>query len=264
MRADQKAPRSMKTQIASTTTEDIVIRGRDLSRELMGHIGYTDMLVLTALGRLPAPNERLVVDAIAVSVMDHGITPSSLAARLTYLGAPESFQAAVAAGLLGAGSTYLGGMTEVCELLREAARPLSASPEETDIVAAADLLVESRLSAGRKLPGLGHNVHTGGDPRVTRLRQIVTEAGLYDAHWRILDAVPAAFQRARGRALPLNNVGAIGASIAALGFPSEMGRGIALAARTGGLVAHLLEEQVAPLAKDVWETVLDDIEQGEG
>lgn len=250
----------MRTAIASTTTKDIIIRGRDLSRELMGHVGYTDMLVLTSLGRLPKPHERAVVDAIAVSVMDHGITPSSLSARLTYLGAPESFQAAVAAGLLGAGSTFLGGMTEVCDLLREAAEPLPDAPEDADVTAAAEQLVDRTIEARRKLPGLGHNVHTGGDPRVARLREIVTEAGLYDVHWRILDALPAAFESNRGRFLPLNNVGAIGASVAALGYPAEMGRGIALAARAGGLVAHLLEEQVSPLAKDVWESVLDDIE----
>jgi citrate synthase len=250
----------MRTQIASTTSDDIVIRGRDLSRELMGQIGYTDMLVLTALGRLPGPQERRVVDAIAVSVMDHGLTPSSLAARLTYLGAPESFQAAVAAGLLGAGSTFLGGMTEVCELLRAAAGTLPADPTGTDVEAAADRLVGHRLASGRKLPGLGHNVHSDADPRVAAMREIVRQSGYFDIHWRILDELPAAFSRIKGHALPINNVGSIGATIAALGYPAEMGRGIALAARAGGLIAHLLEEQTDPLAKQAWELLLDEAE----
>lgn len=248
----------MRTQIASTTTDSIVIRGHDLADELMGRVGYSDMLVLTALGRLPAAGERELVDAIAVSVMDHGITPSSLAARMTFLGAPESFQAAVAAGLLGAGSTFLGGMTEVCDLLREGAVGLTSTSGDVEIDAAADLLVARQSARGRKLPGLGHNVHSQGDPRVARLREISRENGFYDAHWALLDALPGAFFRARGRHLPLNNVGAIGASIAALGYPAEMGRGIALAARAGGLIAHILEEQSDPTAKATWEHILAD------
>ena len=250
----------MRSEIASTTTDSIVIRGHDLAGELMGRIGYSDMLVLTALGRLPGAAERVLVDAIAVSVMDHGITPSSLAARMTFLGAPESFQAAVAAGLLGAGSTFLGGMTEVCDLLREGAAELSPTSDDTEISAAADLLVARQAERGRKLPGLGHNVHSDGDPRVARLREISRQNGFYDIHWTLLDALPDAFLRARGRHLPLNNVGAIGASIAALGYPAEMGRGIALAARAGGLIAHILEEQADPSAKETWEHILADME----
>lgn len=246
----------MRTRIATTTAEAIVIRGHDLAGELMGRLGYTDMLVLTALGRAPSPQERRVVDAIAVSVMDHGITPSSLSARLTLLGAPESFQAAVAAGLLGAGSTFLGGMGEVTTLLRAGAEHLDDDSPDGDLAAAADAIVAARVAAGRKLPGLGHNVHTGADPRVARMREIVTAEGFYGRHWRLLEAIPMAFARRKGRNLPLNNVGAIGASIAALGFPPVMGRGIALAARAGGLIAHLLEEESTPMAKQAWEHVL--------
>lgn len=245
----------MRTDIASTTVSDILIRGRNLV-DLMGRLSYTDMLVLTALGRVPSPVERTIIDAIAVSVMDHGLTPSSLAARLTLLGAPESFQAAVAAGLAGAGSTYLGGMTEVTEMLRASADGLDEEASDHDVQSAAEQLVEKQLSAGRKLPGVGHNIHSDGDPRVARLRTLVSDAGLYDVHWRILDAIPEALAAVKGRSLPLNNVGAIGASVAALGLPAEMGRGIALAARAGGLIAHLLEEKERPLAKQAWEYIL--------
>ncbi|MDG4668112.1 citryl-CoA lyase [Mycobacterium sp. 236(2023)] len=253
----------MRTRIATTRADDILIRGRNLAKDLMGEVGYTDMLVLTALGRLPSTAEKRIVEAIAVSVMDHGLTPSSLAARLTFLGAPESFQAAVAAGLLGAGNTFLGGMTGVTTLLRASAADLDEAASNSEVAQAADDLVTSRLMDGRKIPGLGHNVHTGSDPRVDRMRAIVRAEGYYELHWRLLDALPDAFARQKHRTLPLNNAGAIGASIAALGFPAEMGRGIALAARAGGLIAHLLEEQTEPIAKQVWEHVLNEADNSE-
>ncbi len=273
----------METSIAYTSGEHIIIRGRDLAGELMGAADYTDMMLLTSLGRMPSPGEKAVVNAIMVSLMDHGITPSSLAARLTYLGAPESFQSAVAAGLLGAGSTFLGGMQDVTVLLREAVAGLAGSADapgsdasgsgasgsgapalsDDAVREAADALVAARRAARLRMPGLGHNVHSTGDPRVAVLRRIVQQHDLYDVHWRLMDQLPAAFERATGKTLPMNNVGAVGASIAALGYPAQMGRGIALAARAGGLIAHLIEEAEKPLAKDVWEATLAELEPEE-
>lgn len=246
----------MRTRIASTTRDSIEVRGHDVARDLMGKVDFTEMMLLTSLGRLPTPAERRIVDAIAVSVMDHGLTPSSLAARLTLLGAPESFQAAVAAGLLGAGRTFLGGMTEVTVTLRQGAVGLPPAATDDDVLSAAGAIVAAHKTAGSRIAGLGHNVHPGGDPRVPRMRQLVLDEGFYDVHWRLLEMLPVALEQATGRRLPVNNVGAIGASVAALGFPVEMGRGIALAARAAGLIAHLLEEQESPLAKDAWEQVL--------
>ena len=61
-----------------------------------------------------------MLDAVLVSLADHGLTPSALAARLTYTGAPESIQGAVAAGLLGAGSVFLGPAGDTAQFLADA------------------------------------------------------------------------------------------------------------------------------------------------
>jgi len=98
----------LHTWIGSSTAERITVAGRDLAADVMGSLTLTELAFLLVTHRVPTAGERRIVDAVLVSLADHGITPSSLAARLTYTGAPEAIQGAVAAGLLGAGSVFLG------------------------------------------------------------------------------------------------------------------------------------------------------------
>ncbi len=101
----------IRSDIAWSTHDRIEVRGKSLPDELLGHINLGDMAFLQIIGRLPTPQESNLFNAISVTLVEHGITPSSLVARLTYAGAPESRQAAGAAGLCGRG-TGLGGSTE--------------------------------------------------------------------------------------------------------------------------------------------------------
>lgn len=110
----------IKTEIGQTTPERITVRGHDLVGELIGQIDFVDMLMLVTVGRRCVGNEKDMINAILVTVTDHGLTPSALAARLTFMGAPEAPQAAVAAGLLGAGSVFLGAMQDAAMMLEEA------------------------------------------------------------------------------------------------------------------------------------------------
>src|SRR6195256_4726484 len=114
--------KKLKSDIGWSTEDRIVVRGHDLVEELLGKVSLGDVAFLELMGRLPTKKESLVFNAITVTLVEHGMTPSAIAARLTYFGAPESLQGAVAAGLLGMGDRFGGPVEGAARLLQEALR----------------------------------------------------------------------------------------------------------------------------------------------
>jgi len=237
----------LRTWIGSSTPDRITIAGRDLAADVMGNMTLTELAFLLINRRLPTAGERRIVDAVLVSLADHGITPSSLAARLTYTGAPESIQGAVAAGLLGAGSVFLGPAGDTAEFLADALRHA-----DSDLAAVAESAVADRRAKGLRVPGLGHPVHRVADPRTARIYELAAGEGLLGRHLELLQLVANAHEDLTGRHLPINGAGAGGAALADVGFPPASVRGVVLIARTAGLVAHLVEESEQPIGMPLW------------
>ena len=233
----------VRSGIGRSTADTITVAGRDLAGELMGRVSFADLAFLLVRRRPPEPGETRLLDAVLVSLADHGLTPTVLAARLTYTGAPEALQGAVAAGLLGGGSVFLGPTEDTARFLGEI---LAGEPE--DLAAAAAEAVRGRT----RIPGLGHPVHKETDPRVPRMYEIAAAEGLLGPHLRLLQAVADAHAEASGRRLPVNGAGAAGAALADLGLPPELARGFALLARTAGLIGHLAEERRQPLGMPLY------------
>ena len=90
--------KKLKSDLGWSTVDRIVVRGKDLPNEILGHLNLGDMAFLELTGRTPNPKESKIFNAMVVTLVEHGVTPSAIAARLTYLGAPEALQAAVASG----------------------------------------------------------------------------------------------------------------------------------------------------------------------
>jgi citrate synthase len=195
--------------------------------------------------RMPSEQETRMLDAVLVSLADHGLTPTVLAARLTYTGAPESIQGAIAAGLLGAGSVFLGVVEDTARFLDE------IIANDGDPAAA----VEALIGSDRRVPGLGHPIHKVEDPRTPRIYAIAQETGLVGDHLRTLRQVADAHAEQTGRRLPINGAGVAGAALADLGFPPELLRGLALLARTAGLLGHLAEEREQPIGMELYREV---------
>ncbi len=247
----------LRTGIGTSTADAITIRGQDLARDLMGAVTFTEHAFLLAAGRLPTPGETKLFDAVLVSLADHGLTPSVLAARLTYLGAPESVQGAIAAGLLGGGSVFLGVVENTARFLRAILDSLGVDPTEDALRAAAGKAVAEAMATRQRLPGLGHPVHKVEDPRTPRLYAIAAECGLTGPHLTLLRHVATAHGDATGKALPINGAGAAGAALAELGFPPALVRGFAILARAAGIVGHLAEEMAHPMAMSLYRDIED-------
>lgn len=218
---------AIRSDLGWSTADRITVLGKDLPGEILGKVDLGDMAFLELTRRLPNENESRLFNAMVVTLVEHGITPSALAARLTYLGAPEAMQAAVAAGLSGLGSVFVGSMEGV-------ARMLSGNADVDQM---------------KRVPGLGHPVHKPVDPRTVRLFQIARETGFYGKYCQRMEEI------GRKRNLVVNATGAIGALACELGLDWRAVKGLGVMARAIGLVGHLLEEARQPMAEAVWHQI---------
>src|SRR3954447_8382430 len=96
------------TSIGTSDEHSITLLGRDLAGELLGQVGFGELAFWLVAMRRPSAGELRMFEAVLVALADHGLTPTVIAARLTLASAPESTQGALAAGLLGGGSRFLG------------------------------------------------------------------------------------------------------------------------------------------------------------
>jgi len=246
---------TVATEIGYSTRDAIMVRGRDLSTEILGSFDFVDMIWWVTFARLPEPREKTMINMLLVTAADHGLTPSAITARLTWLGAPESLQGAVAAGLLGAGNNFLGTVQNVAQMLMDAAADLPEDADDGAIAECAAALAAVRRAERRPISGIGHPIHIDGDPRVPTLRRISEENGYFGKHWRLAIEIPQAVAAHTGRALPLNAAGANGAILADMGMDPMTGRGLALIGRAAGLVAHIADEKASPQGQRIWDLV---------
>ena len=239
-------PNAPTTAIASHSTDDVFIRGTSLCNELIGQRGFTEVIYFQILGRMPTADQAALLDACLVALMEHGLTPSVLSARLTYSSAPEALQGAVAAGLLGVGSRFVGTMEGCAALLQR----ITAS--EDGEAEAKRIAVEHRATQV-PLPGFGHPTHKPDDPRARRLLELAHERKVAGRHVAAITVLSSAVDATYGRHITINATGAIAAVLGDCGVPAEIARGFGLIARCAGLVGHLYEEQQNPTLRAVWE-----------
>ena len=222
----------------------VEVRGRDLSGDLMGRLSFTEYFHLLLTGHEPTDDQRFFLDLLLVSIAEHGMMPSNVAARMTLAADPGSLQGAVAAGILGAGPVILGTSESCARLLEEAQEKVVAGGAPAAV--AEDVAVAIHASGG-KAPGFGHPVHRPLDPRAERILELADARGVSGPHVLLARHLRDAVAEAWGKPLTMNVAMPTAAVMLDLGFSSATVKAVPLLARTAGLLAHLAEEQQQPL-----------------
>jgi citrate synthase len=233
-----------RTSICTSDEHTIVVRGRDLSKELIGKVSFIDHFFLLLTGRPPTSGEAAVLNATLVAIAEHGLVPSVQAARMTFAAAPDAMQGAVAAGILGCGSVVLGSSETAGRMYVEIDALVKTG---TPIDAAALRVMQSWRAAGKSIPGYGHPLHKERDERVGALFQVARNAGTDLRFVAIAEAAEAQMPAVLNKDLKLNVSGAIPAVLLGAGFPVQALKGVPILARTAGLIAHLFEEIQQPI-----------------
>ncbi len=176
----------------------------------------------------PALHLLHALSAALVLLADHELAASTLAARAAAAARADPY-AVVGTGLGAMSGALHGGASLGAETLMAAAR----GPDDVPRVVA-DL-----LRRGEKVPGFGHLVYRGGDPRATVLLDLVRRAAPKSGQLAVADAVLAEM---RQKSLPEPNIDIAIATLAQVaGMVRGAGEAIFAVARTAGWIAHALE-----------------------
>ncbi|MGH8319623.1 MAG: citryl-CoA lyase [Steroidobacteraceae bacterium] len=235
-----------RSDLCRYTTDAVYYRGNNLVRDLIGKASFVDVFFRQAFGRDLGERERRIVDAVLVTMMEHGLTPSAIAARMVYSSSPENIQAAVAAGILAVGSRFVGAMEEAAVLLQRIV-------EADDPLAEAKRVAKDHRERKEVVPGFGHHLHKPDDPRATALLELARETSTADRFAQALRLLAAEVDAAAKRHITINATGAVAAILGDIGVPPRLMRGFAVLSRTAGLLAHIAEEQSDPAYRLIWD-----------
>jgi citrate synthase len=240
-----KTPRSM----LSHYTKDAVYYGADnLVDDLIGKASFIDVFMKQTFGRVPSAAETQMINAVLVVLMEHGLTPSAIAARMVYASSPENLQSGVAAGLLAVGSRFVG-TTEQAAVVLERIAKASDGRAEAKVIAA------DYRARREPMPGFGHHLHSPDDPRAKALLDLSVQLGLFGSFGAALAVLAEEVDNVSGRHITINATGAIAAVLGDMRIPPALMRGFAVLARCAGLIAHIAEEQREPSMRYIWDLV---------
>lgn len=237
-------PGRATTAICGADAKSITVRGRDLCRDLMGCMSFSEFFFFSLTGKEATAKQKFFLDLLLVAIAEHGLTPTIQAARMTYDAAPGSLQGALAAGILGCGEIVLGTAQLCGSLLLKAQKQVAGGNDPQKILE--ELLTELHRN-GEKIPGFGHPLHRPVDPRAERIIELAVAEKVAGPHLALARTMTPIVSRLWGKALPMNVSMPIAAVLLDLEFPATMIKAIPLLARTAGILAHLGEEQQQPI-----------------
>lgn len=237
------------TRLCAHHLEGMSYRDADLVEDLIGKKTFAEVMFSQITGRDARPVDLRIVDAVLITLMEHGLTPSAIATRVVYMSAPENLQGAVAAGLMAVGSSFVGTM-ENCSLL------LDRMLQSEDSAVEARVIVQEHRAGKKALPGFGHHLHKPDDPRALKLLALAKAEPDLGGKWiGALELLARTVDEVYGRHITINATGAVAALLGELSIPTNLMRGFAVISRAAGLVSHVAEEQQDPSGRFIWDTI---------
>lgn len=184
----------------------------------------------TRLTGRPADEASLrALDTALGLLVDHDLAASTLAVRVAASARAHAY-AAVSAGLGVLEGPLHGAASGLAHrLLLDVLDRGDAAP-----------VIAEELRAGRRIPGLGHRLYPGEDPRARALFDLLEE--IPRAEPALAAAHDIAATAARHTPLHANVDLALAVFTASSGMPATAGETIFAVARTAGWIAHALEE----------------------
>ncbi|GLR81841.1 citryl-CoA lyase (plasmid) [Azospirillum oryzae] len=234
-----------RTSIIDIHPGSIRVRGYAIE-ELIGTIGFPDMVWLMLRGELPTPAQGRLLGAALVAAVDHGPQAPSIATARMAATCGVGLNNAIASGINALGDVHGGAGQQCMELYAAvAARLADHVADGMSVAGAAESEIAARLERREHIPGFGHRFHPV-DPRAGRLLALVDAArgeGAVTGEAAVIGrAVEDALAARKGRRLPMNIDGATAVVFAELGFPSGLGRGLFVLSRSVGIMAHAWEQ----------------------
>lgn len=236
----------MVTRIARTTSDGVVIKGKDLVDDLIGERSFTEVLYFLVADRFPDHAEARILDACLVTLMEHGWNPSTIIARFMADSVPEEIQVAMASGLLAIGSVFAGTAEDCARLLK------GALDQDDALDAFFRKTIAAHRSGKTPIPGFGHPVHKPEDPRAIKLMALARQLRPESRPLAALSVLSSEVDKAFGKHITINATGAIAALLLEIGIVPEIMRGMAVVSRAGGLIGHIVEERETHSSRDIW------------
>lgn len=240
---DPRVPDWWRTSIIDMRPGAIRFRGYAIE-ELIGRVGFAQMVWLMTRGELPDAGQARLLDAALVAGVDHGPQAPSIAIARMATTCGVGLNNAMASAVNVLGDVHGGAGEQAVEMFEDIARRQDAGASLADSVRAGlDKAIEER---GKFVSGYGHRFHPL-DPRAPRLLALVDEAarsgvvgGRFAAIGRAVEEELAA--RKGGRRIPMNIDGATAVIYAELGFPAPLARGLFCLSRSVGILSHAWEQ----------------------
>jgi citrate synthase len=244
-----KTPEQQLAEASAWWTTDIIdiqpgkiaLRGYPIE-ELIGNVGFPDMVYLLLRGELPEPAQAELLEAAMVASVDHGPQAPAIAIARMAVTCGLPVNGAMASAINALDDVHGGAGQQCMTLYREIAAEAGAG-DPAEVTAA--VLQRWRDAGVQYVPGFGHRFHPV-DPRTPRLFALLDAAGaagvVSGRFTRIGRAVEAALGAGRPRPVPMNIDGVTAVIYCELGFEPELGRGIFILSRALGILAHAWEE----------------------